>query len=108
VISFLSTGLAQPTKMVIDDDTNDKDLEKERKVIEITEKDIKNDRFTITEEFRLPRKYKRDPFIIIVEEYEKATKGSIGNMTRLAAQQSEENQPRLVYADRFDINAVEK
>jgi hypothetical protein len=43
-----------------------------------------------------------------VEEYEKATKGSIGNMTRLAAQQSEENQPRLVYADRFDINAVEK
>jgi hypothetical protein len=31
VISFLSTGLAQPTKMVIDDDTNDKDLEKREK-----------------------------------------------------------------------------
>ncbi len=108
VIYFLSTGLAQPIDMVIDDDTNDKDLEKERKVIEITEKDIKNDRFTITEEFRLPRKYKRDPFIIIVEEYEKATKGSAGNITRLTTQQSEENQPRLVYADRFDINAVEK
>ncbi len=108
VISFLNTDLAQPNNMVIDDNTNDKDLEKERVVIEITEKDIKNDRFTIIKEFKLPREYKRDPFIIIVEEYEKATHGSPGNITRVSPQSSEENLPRLVYADRFDINAVEK
>jgi hypothetical protein len=107
-ISFLNLDLAQPRHMVIDDDTNDKDLEKEGVVIEIKEKDIQNDRFTIIKEFKLPREYKRDPFIIIVEEFEKATEGSAGNITRKVAQTSEENQPRLVYADRFDINAVEK
>jgi hypothetical protein len=107
VISFMSSELAQPRNMVIDDDTNDKSLDKERMVIEITEKHISNDRFMISEDIRLPRKYKRDPFIIIVEEYEKATHGSSGDITRLAAQPTSENQPRLVYADRFDINAVE-
>lgn len=104
--SFLSLGLAQPLHMVIDDDTNDKDLEKEQTIIEITEKDIQNDRFSISREFRLPRKYKRDPLIVVVEEYEKSSQGSAQNVASRAQEQSDENQPRLVYADRFDINAV--
>jgi hypothetical protein len=105
-ISFLSLGLAQPRHMVIDDDTNDKDLEKEQTIIEITEKDIQNDRFSISREFRLSRKYKRDPLIVVVEEYEKSSQGSAQNLTKRASESSDENQPRLVYADRFDINAV--
>ena len=107
VISFLSSGLAQPRHMVIDDNTNDKDLEKEKVVINITENDIKNDRFTISREFKLPRTYKREPFIIVIEEYEKAVEASGQRITNIAAQPSTENQPRLVFADRFDINAVE-
>jgi hypothetical protein len=108
VISFLNSGLAQPRYMVIDDNTNDKDLEKAKTVIDITEKDIQNDRFTISQEFKLPRTYKREPFIIVIEEYEKAVEASGQRITNIAAQPSTENQPRLVFADRFDINAVEK
>lgn len=105
-ISFLSSELAQPQNMVIDDSTNDKDLEKEKVTIQITEKEIKNDRFTVSKEFKLPRKYKREPFIVVLEEYELGMKSAAQGNMQLAAQPSEENQPRLVYADRFDINVT--
>ena len=108
VISFLNSELAQPKHMVIDDDTNDKDLVKERVTIHITEKEINNDRFRISREFKLPRQYKREPFIVLIEEYEKATKDQTGDITQLKAVEGRENQPRLVFADRFDVNAPEE
>ena len=104
VMSFLHSDMPQPQHMIIDDDTNEKDLKKERVVIHITEKDIKNDRFSIQHDFKLPKAYKKDPFIIIIEEYEKPMASSNSRGTKLAAQPSGENQPRLVYADRLDIN----
>ncbi len=106
VISFLSSGLAQPKHMVIDDNTNDKDLVKEKAVIQITAKDINNSRFSISKEFKLPKAYKREPFIIIIEEYEKAV--NTNGIKNYKSTNNNENQPRLVFADRFDINAKNK
>ena len=104
VISFYNTELGQPKYMLIDDSTNDKDLQKKKVVAHITEKDIKNDRFSISREFKLPKAYKKAPYIIIVEEYEKAASGTPGKLSGSKNPYAHENQPRLVYADRFDIN----
>jgi len=108
VMSFLNTNMAQPSNMAIDDDTNDKDLEKERVVIQITEKEITNDRFSVSKEFKLPKTYKRNPFIIIVEEYENYSTSSNQRTSKVNARASNENQPKLVYADRFDVNTKYK
>jgi hypothetical protein len=104
-ISFLSSELAQPFHMVIDDGTNDKKLEDERAVMHINEKDVKNDRFIISREFKLPRSYKRDPFIILVKEFESGTMSGQSGRDRMVAAPDADQQPRLVFADRFDINA---
>lgn len=104
VISFLSSSLAQPQHMVIDDNTNDRNLMKERTTIDITEKDISNDRFSVSRDFRLSNTFKREPFIIIIEEYEKAVGATNQQITSFAAAPISENQPRLVFADRFDVN----
>jgi hypothetical protein len=108
VISFLNSSLAQPINMVIDDNTNDKDLEKEKLVVHITEADVKNDWFSITKEVKLPRDYKREPYIITIEEYEKGPGADPKMLNNAFVSASDENQPRLVFADRFDINAKEK
>ena len=84
---------AIPGKL-IDYNTYDKYLYKA--VIEITEKNIKNDWFTISKEFKLPWEHKRDTYFIIVEEYEKATTSTSQSTSRVAAQPSQEDQPRLV------------
>ncbi|NJN27933.1 MAG: hypothetical protein HC819_19145 [Cyclobacteriaceae bacterium] len=108
VISFFNSGLAQPIHMVIDDQTNDKDLEKERLVVHIGEQDVANDRFVISREVKLPKDYKRLPFIVTIEEYELGPDADPKIFNNLSSMPSGENQPRLVFADRFDINAKEK
>ncbi len=107
VISFLATELAQPAKMVIDDSTNEKRLEDERTTIHLSEKDISGGKFSIEREFRLARRFKNAPFLIIIQEYELGTVQAGGNKATINSFQSatEENQPRMVFADRFDVNA---
>ncbi|MDN5200376.1 hypothetical protein QQ008_03365 [Fulvivirgaceae bacterium BMA10] len=107
VITFLAPDLAQPQRLIIDDDTNDKKLTDEKVTITLTSKHIQNNFFTLSKEFKLPKKYKKDPFIIVIEEYERGTKSSKKSFVAAKAGNVEENQPRLVFADRFDINAKE-
>jgi hypothetical protein len=101
---FLNSDLAQPQKMVIEDGTNDKKLEDERVVIHIKEEHIKDQYFTIEREFKLPRQYKSDPFIIVIQEFELGPTSSVNSLSR-KDDESDENKPRLVYADRFEVNA---
>jgi hypothetical protein len=106
VMFFYSTDITQTEYMHIDDNTNNKNLEKERGTLEITEKDVENDRFIISKEFKLPKAFKRDLFVIIIQECEKGP-SKVDGAQRLSAEAALENQPHLVFAYRFDVNAVE-
>ena len=100
--SFLSSDLAQPIRMAIDDGTNDKQMEDERMRVDITETDIQSNYFKITREFKLNRRYKDEPFVILIQEFEKVS-ASVSSLMKVV----DERVPRLVYADRFNINATE-
>ncbi len=105
-ISFQDNKIAQPIFGTISNGTNDEDLTEEGVEIRISAKNIENNRYSVSKEFRLPRKYKDEPFQIIIEEYERGP----NKINGLAAQyqnrlgQSEETD-RLIYADVFNVNA---
>jgi hypothetical protein len=108
-ISFQDNAIAQPIFGTITNGTNDEDLTEEGVEIRISAKNIGNNRYSVSKEFRLPRKYKDEPFQIIIEEYERGP----NKINGLAAEyqnrleQSEETD-RLIYADVFNVNAPEK
>jgi hypothetical protein len=104
-LAFFDPDVAQPVRMFIDDGTNDKKLEEEKVSIHITEKDIQNNHFKIERDFKLNRRYKDDPFLILIREFELPMTQSNQNVVAKDASPTSENQPRLVYADRFNINA---
>jgi hypothetical protein len=52
----------------------------------------------------LSRKYKDQPLQVILQEFEGAPPTG-GDISSFASSVNEENQPRLVYADVFKINA---
>lgn len=108
-ISFLDSHMAQPIYGFIDDGSNEKKLEDEGYETPITQRDVANNRYTITQEFRLPREYKTAPFQVIIEEFERGPE-RIPGIDQLYAErlgQSEETD-RLIYADVFKINEVKK
>ncbi len=107
-ISFLDTRIVQPITGIVDDGTTEKSLMNEAFVVNITQRNVINNMFKVSKEFRLPGKYKRDPFQVVIEEYEHGPKKMAmkpGYNDRL--EQSEETD-RLIYADVFKINEVEK
>ncbi len=108
-ISFQDSRIAQPINGTISDGNNDKDLNEEGIEIKITSRNIDNNRFTISREFNLPRKYKTEAFQIIIEEYERGPNkiGGLPNNYENRLEQSEETD-RLIYADVFNVNAPEK
>ncbi|WP_423129528.1 hypothetical protein [Gaoshiqia sp. Z1-71] len=108
-ISFQDSRIAQPIFGTVSDGTNDKDLNEEGVEIPINARVIENNRFSISREFNLPRKYKTEAFQIVVEEYERGPNkiGGLPPNYQNRLEQSEETD-RLIYADVFNINAQEK
>ncbi len=106
-ISFIDSRIAQPIYGLVDDGYNEKKLEDEGLEIKITTRDVKNNRYKIEREFRLPKAYKASAFQIVIEEYERGPNKmpmEPGYQDRL--EQSEETD-RLIYADVFKINEVD-
>lgn len=108
-ISFQDNEIAQPIYGSVSDGSNDKDLTEEGVEIRISAKNIVNNRYSVSKEFRLPRSYKTTPFQIIIEEYERGPNkiSGLNNEYQNRLEQSEETD-RLIYADVFNINAPEK
>jgi hypothetical protein len=110
-ISFIDSRKVQPIYGIVDDGNTEKRLADEGVETYITQKNITGNRYQISMDFRLPREYKTAPFNVIIEEYERGpvkTQGDqIDNAYKDRLQQGEETD-RLVYADVFKINQVEK
>jgi hypothetical protein len=106
-ISFLDPALVQPFYGTVSDGRNEEDLEEEGVRIPISGKNVQNNYYRINREFKLPRKYKDEPLQVIIQEFEGVTQPK-GRVSKLAAGVPEENLPRLIYADVFKINAVNK
>lgn len=102
VISFLDTELAQPYDSVIDIGENDNKLAKDKVSIVLDGKHIKNGFFEISEEFKLPSKYKKNPYRIIINEYEVI--GSTKSLERVFGFEPPRDTERIVYTDVFDVN----
>jgi hypothetical protein len=106
-ISFLDNKMAQPIYGTVSDGSNEKDLTDRGVEIKISQRNIENNRYSISNEFRLPRGYKRSPFQIIIEEYERGPNkiSGLDNSYKDRLEQSEETD-RLIYADVFNVNAT--
>jgi hypothetical protein len=108
-ISFIDSQIAQPIFGLIDDGNNVKELAEEGMEFPITQASVSNNRFSITKEIRLPRKYKTAPFQVIIEEYERgpARIPDLDKAYNERVEQSEETD-RLIYADVIKINEIKK
>ena len=109
-ISFLDSAIAQPVYGVVDDGENEKKLEGEAVTIPISRKElVSGTRFKVEREFRLNRDYKTAPFQVIIEEYERGP-NRIPDLPPQYSNRLEQSEQtdRLVYADVFKINEVEK
>ncbi len=104
-MSFQDAHLVQPLYGTVNDGNTDKDLLDEGVTIKISSRNITNNRYRITREFKLPRKYKKSAFQIIIEEYERGPKriADIPGKYEKLLVQSEETD-RLIYADVFNVN----
>ena len=103
-ISLIDSRIGQPIYGLVDDGINAKDLREEKVEIEITERNVTNNRFKITADFRLQHNYKTAPFQVVVEEFERGPKKmKVPSEYEDRLEQSEETD-KLVYADVFKIN----
>jgi hypothetical protein len=103
-ISLVDSRIGQPIYGFVDDGVNTKDLRDKTIEKEITERDVSNNRFNISIEFRLPHAYKNAPFQVVIEEFERGPKKmKVADGYESRVEQSEETD-KLVYADVFKIN----
>lgn len=103
-IALIDSRIGQPIYGFIDDGVNNKELKDEKIEIEITERDVENNRFKVSTDFRLPRTYKSAPFQVVIEEFERGPKKmKVSGEYENRIEQSEETD-KLVYADVFKIN----
>lgn len=102
-ISFVDPELVQPIYGMVSDGRNEDSLEEEGVRIPISGKSVTNNYYTISREFKLSRKYKDQPLQVVIQEFEGAPR-TLGRLTKVTAV-SEENEPRMIYADVFKINA---
>ncbi|MCC5931725.1 MAG: hypothetical protein JJU28_20935 [Cyclobacteriaceae bacterium] len=105
-ITFLKPGFGQPVQMIIDDGSTERNLSGENVRIVISASDVQGSRFKINRSFSLPRRYRNENFLIVVQEFELGDTRQPGNEIGKSSTSSDENQPRLVFADRFDVDAV--
>ncbi|TRX71565.1 hypothetical protein [Carboxylicivirga sp. M1479] len=107
-ISFQDTKYSRPIYGTVNDGNVDKNLQEETLLIRISPKYVSNNRYLISKEFKLPSKYKKDAYQIIIEEYERGPSRIAGlpaeYQNRL--EQSEQTD-RLIYADVFNVNKTE-
>ena len=107
-ISFQDTEYSRPIYGTVSDGNVDKHLQEETLIVQISAKHVTDNRYTISKEFKLPAKYKKDAYQIIIEEYERGPKQIPGlppaYQNRL--EQSEQTD-RLIYADVFNVNETE-
>ncbi len=108
-ISFLNPRLAQPVYGLIDDQSTPKNLTDEAYEISVSPKDISNNTFTISHDFRLPGEYRKTPFEIVVREFEQipAKTKDVDRSYNDMLERSPENE-KLIYADVFKINSAQK
>ncbi len=107
-ISFLDTRIVQPITGIIDDGTTDSNLKDEKFVIDISQRNISNNMFSVSKDFHLPGKYKKEPFQVVIEEYEHGpTKVPTKGNYKDRFEQSEETD-RLIYADVFKVNEIQR
>ncbi len=108
-ISFQDASIAQPIYGSVSDGNNDSDLNDEGVEIKINARVIENNKYSISREFSLPRKYKTEPLQILVEEYERGPNKIAGLPSDYEnrLEQSEETD-RLIYADVFNVNAPDE
>jgi len=104
-ISFQDTKLSRPIYGTVNDGNVDKGLLEETLIIRIASKLVTNNRYSITREFKLPAKYKKDAFQIVIEEYERGPKqiADLPDAYKNRLEQSAQTD-RLIYADVFNIN----
>ncbi len=103
-ISLIDSRIGQPIYGLVDDGDNTKDLRDEKVEISITERDVVNNRFKITTDFRLPHTYRTAPFQVVIEEFERGpNKMKVPSEYEGRLEQSEETD-KPVYADVFKIN----
>ena len=103
-ISLIDSRIGQPIYGLVDDGVNTKDLRDEKVEIEISERDVTNNRFKISTDFRLPHAYKSAPFQVVIEEFERGPKKmKVADGYENRVEQSDETD-RLVYADVIKIN----
>ena len=103
-ISLIDSRIGQPIYGLVDDGINTKELRDEKIELEITERDVTNNRFKISTDFRLPHSYKSAPFQVVVEEFERGPKKmKVPSEYENRIEQSAETD-KLVYADVFKIN----
>ncbi|MCG8580962.1 MAG: hypothetical protein MI866_13655 [Bacteroidales bacterium] len=107
-ISFQDTKYSRPIHGTVNDGRVDKDLVEETLVIRISGKHVTNNRYSITKEFKLPGKYKKDAFQIVIEEYERGPNRIAGlpEAYQNRLDQTEQTD-RLIYADVFNVNETE-
>ena len=103
-ISLVDSRIGQPIYGFVDDGINAKDLRDEKIEREINERDVTNNRFKITADFRLPHAYKNAPFQVVIEEFERGPKKmKVADGYEGRVEQSEETD-KLVFADVIKIN----
>ena len=104
-ISFQDTKLSRPIYGMVSEGDVDKDLLEETLNIRISAKLIANNRYSIIREFKLPAKYKKDAFQIVIEEYERGPNkiADLPTAYKNRLEQSEQTD-RLIYADVFNVN----
>ncbi|MBS2212848.1 hypothetical protein KEM09_15630 [Carboxylicivirga mesophila] len=107
-ISFQDTKYSRPIYGMVSDGNVDKQLQEETLIVRISSKQVTNNRYSITKEFKLPSKYKKEAYQIIIEEYERGPKQIPGlpQAYQNRLEQSEQTD-RLIYADVFNINETE-
>ncbi|MCU4157426.1 hypothetical protein J1N10_15725 [Carboxylicivirga sp. A043] len=107
-ISFQDTKYSRPIYGTVMDDQVDKDLLEETLVIRISGKHVTNNRYSISREFKLPGKYKKDAYQIVIEEYERGPNRIAGLPTAYQNRlEQTEQTDRLIYADVFNVNETE-
>ena len=109
-ISFLDTSLAQPLFGIINNGSNEKRIDDEGVSVQITRRElISATRFRVEREFTLHRNYKTAPFQVIIEEYERGPAHLPDLPPQYADRLEQSDQTdRLIYADVFKINEVDK
>jgi len=104
-ISFLDGKSSEPITEIIDPVNRKSILDKKQADLAISMRHIKNNQFTISKDFVLPKQYDKTTFKVLIEEYERGpSKMNIGEKYQPRLEQSEETD-RLIYADVFMVNA---